>query len=57
MFKHFQKENQNLRDENISKKNIIETVLSQNNELLKISQLSTNNRKKLNSRGTMSSIH
>ena len=42
---HSQKENQTLRDENISKRNIIETVLNQNNELLKISQLSTNNRK------------
>ena len=42
---HFQKENQTLPDENISKRNIIETVLNQNDELLKISQLSTNNRK------------
>ena len=42
---HFQKENQTLRDENISKRNIIETVLNQNNELLKISQLSKNKKK------------
>ena len=40
---YFQKENQTLRDENISKR--IEAVLNQNNELLKISQPLTNNRK------------
>ena len=42
---HFQKANQTLQDGNLSKRNITETVLNQNNELLKISQLSTNNRR------------
>lgn len=33
---HLQKENQTLRDDHISKRSITQTVLNQNNELLKL---------------------
>ena len=32
----YERENQTLKDENVSKKNIIETILNQNNELIKL---------------------
>ena len=32
----YERENQTLKDENASKKNIIETILNQNNELIKL---------------------
>ena len=32
----YERENQILKDENASKKNIIETILNQNNELIKL---------------------
>ena len=49
----FQKEKKTLRDENINKQSKIETVFNQNNELLNLSQLSTNNRK-ISTKGRLS---
>ena len=42
---NFQKQNQILRDENIGKRSILDTVLNQNNKLLNLIQISIKSRK------------